>query len=89
MRSPLSSVTIPFIGKKLNTNGELIDLNTVQSLKFLLDTLMRGKAYQIYPVQQFVPAACNVGSLNLHQPGCWDVAMLRRDDHYRVKMLRV
>ncbi|MEH2057603.1 MAG: NAD(P)H-dependent oxidoreductase [Nostoc sp.] len=36
------SVTISFIGKKLNANGELTDLNTVQSLKFLLDALVRG-----------------------------------------------
>ncbi|MHC5771967.1 MAG: hypothetical protein ACYTXI_41915 [Nostoc sp.] len=36
------SVTIPFIGKKLDANGELIDINTVQSLKFLLDALVRG-----------------------------------------------
>lgn len=35
------SVTIPFIGKKLNASGELTDLNTVQSLKFLLDALVR------------------------------------------------
>ncbi|OYD96392.1 flavoprotein [Nostoc sp. 'Peltigera membranacea cyanobiont' 210A] len=36
------SVTIPFVSKKLNANGELIDINTVQSLKFLLDALVRA-----------------------------------------------
>ncbi|OYE01484.1 hypothetical protein [Nostoc sp.] len=35
------SLTIPFIAKKLNASGELTDLNTVQSLKFLLDALVR------------------------------------------------
>lgn len=36
------SVTIPFVGKKLNANGELTDMNTVQSLKFLLDALVQA-----------------------------------------------
>ncbi|MEH2227196.1 NADPH-dependent FMN reductase [Nostoc sp.] len=36
------SATIPFVGKKLNANGELTDMNTLQSLKFLLDALVRG-----------------------------------------------
>ena len=41
------SVTIPFVGKKLNAQGELTDLSTLQSLKYLLDALVRGiKAYQ-------------------------------------------
>lgn len=36
------SVTVPFVGKKLNSNGGLTDLNTAQSLKFLLDALVQG-----------------------------------------------
>ena len=36
------SVTIPFVGKKLNAQGELTDLSTLQSLKYLLDALVKG-----------------------------------------------
>ncbi|MDZ8053745.1 MAG: NADPH-dependent FMN reductase [Aulosira sp. ZfuVER01] len=37
-----ASLTVPFVSKKLNGKGELIDPDTVQSLRATIDALVRG-----------------------------------------------